>query len=184
MAGTGVLPFIRGIDLTLNDLENDRFPEAMEDMTSLRWLRLTDTKLKTIPQELNKLSKLEHLTLKRNNVSAIQNGDLSALKCLRTLNLSKNDLGTTGVPLDIFDNEELNTHELPYELVLDELHQKYSHVYDMFEWYTLLLPLYKIHLQFWLPVQQLFLRQTKLKILPIHQLVLLLSSYHSHQDSF
>ena len=36
MAGTGVLPFIRGIDLTLNDLENEKFPEAMEDMTSLR----------------------------------------------------------------------------------------------------------------------------------------------------
>ena len=114
MAGTGVLPFIRGIDLTLNDLENDRFPEAMEDMTSLRWLRLTDTKLKTIPQELNKLSKLEHLTLKRNNVVTIQNGDLSALKCLRTLNLSRNNLGTTGVPLDIFDNEELNTLDLSH----------------------------------------------------------------------
>ena len=37
MAGTGVLPFIRGIDLTLNDLEAEKFPEAMEDMTSLRW---------------------------------------------------------------------------------------------------------------------------------------------------
>jgi hypothetical protein len=36
MAGTGVLPFIRGIDLTLNDLEAEKFPEAMEDMTSLR----------------------------------------------------------------------------------------------------------------------------------------------------
>ena len=76
------------------------------------------------------------------------------------------------------------SHQLPYELVLDELRQKYSHEYDMFEWYTLLLPLYKIHLLFWLPVQQLFLRQTKLKILLIHQLVLLLSSYHLHQDSF
>ena len=114
MAGTGVLPFIRGIDLTMNDLENDRFPEAMEDMTSLRWLRLTDTKLKTIPQELNKLPKLEHLTLKRNNIDSIKSAELSSLKCLRTLNLSRNNLGTTGVPIDIFENEELNTLDLSH----------------------------------------------------------------------
>ena len=57
---------------------------------------------------------LEHLTLKRNNVDFIQSGELSALKCLRTLNLSRNNLGTTGVPLDIFDNEELNTLDLSH----------------------------------------------------------------------
>ena len=64
MAGTGVLPFIRGIDLTLNDLSDDRFPEVMEDMTSLRWLKLTSTHLKAIPEEISTLQQLEHLTLK------------------------------------------------------------------------------------------------------------------------
>ena len=71
MAGTGVLPFIRGIDLTLNDLEDERFPEAMEDMTSLRWLKLNNANLKTIPPELSKLVKLEHLTMKKNQVDTI-----------------------------------------------------------------------------------------------------------------
>ena len=88
MAGTGVLPFIRGIDLTLNDLEAEKFPEAMEDMTSLRfelptilkigchgnyrrWLKLNNTKLRTIPAEVGKLQQLEHLTMKRNNVESI-----------------------------------------------------------------------------------------------------------------
>jgi Leucine-rich repeat (LRR) protein len=71
MAGTGVLPFIRGIDLTLNNLEGDRFPEAVEDMTSLRWLKLTNTKLKSIPDEIGKLEKLEHLSMKKNELSNV-----------------------------------------------------------------------------------------------------------------
>ncbi len=71
MAGTGVLPFIRGIDLTLNNLEGERFPEAVEDMTSLRWLKLTNTKLKSIPSEIGKLQKLEHLSMKKNELSSI-----------------------------------------------------------------------------------------------------------------
>jgi Leucine-rich repeat (LRR) protein len=72
MAGTGVLPFIRGIDLTMNNLDDGRFPEVMEDMTSLRWLKLTSTQLKSIPDEIASLQKLEHLSLKRNNVAAIE----------------------------------------------------------------------------------------------------------------
>ena len=71
MAGTGVLPFIRGIDLTMNNLEGDRFPEAVEDMTSLRWLKLTSTHLKEIPEEIGKLQKLEHLSLKKNELQTI-----------------------------------------------------------------------------------------------------------------
>ena len=97
MAGTGVLPFIRGIDLTLNNLEDDRFPEAMEDMTSLRWLKLTDTKLKELPLELEKLQKLEHLTVKKSQVGAME-VDFSKLPCLRTLNLSRNSLTAGNVP--------------------------------------------------------------------------------------
>ena len=82
MAGTGVLPFIRGIDLTLNDLSDERFPEVMEDMTSLRWLKLTSTHLNSIPEEISTLQKLEHLTLKKNNVAKIEK---ETLKKPRTL---------------------------------------------------------------------------------------------------
>ena len=48
------------------------------------------------------------------NIAAIGDGELSALKCLRTLNLSRNNLETRGVPPDIFDNEELNTLDLSH----------------------------------------------------------------------
>ena len=109
MAGTGVLPFIRGIDLTLNDLSDDRFPEVMEDMISLRWLKLTSTHLKAIPEEISTLQKLEHLTLKKNNVAAIEKETLKGLKCLRTLNLSRNALTAQNISSDTFDSEELST---------------------------------------------------------------------------
>ena len=99
MAGTGVLPFIRGIDLTLNDLSDERFPEVMEDMTSLRWLKLTSTHLNSIPEEISTLQKLEHLTLKKNNVATIEKETLKGLKCLRTLNLSRNALKSGNIRL-------------------------------------------------------------------------------------
>ena len=114
MAGTGVLPFIRGIDLTMNNLEDDRFPEVMEDMTSLRWLKLTNTQLKSIPEEISSLQKLEHLTLKKNNVMAIEREQLKGLKCLRTLNLSRNALTAKNISSDTFDSEELNTLDLSH----------------------------------------------------------------------
>ncbi len=114
MAGTGVLPFIRGIDLTLNNLEDDRFPEVMEDMTSLRWLKLTNTHLKVIPEEISSLQKLEHLTLKKNNVASIEKEQFKGLKCLRTLNLSRNALTAHNISPDTFDSEELNTLDLSH----------------------------------------------------------------------
>jgi len=118
MAGTGVLPFIRGIDLTLNDLEAERFPEAMEDMTSLRWLKLNNTKLRTIPQEVGKLQQLEHLTMKRNNVETL--GDsVRQLPCLRTLNLRYNALTHTSIPASVFETEELTTLDLSHNLLAE-----------------------------------------------------------------
>ncbi len=113
MAGTGVLPFIRGIDLTLNNLEDDRFPEAMEDMTGLRWLKLTDTHITSLPRELEKLQKLEHLTVKRNQVGSLDI-DFCKLPCLRSLNVSRNALTTQSVPAELFSNEELNTLDLSH----------------------------------------------------------------------
>ncbi|TRY63076.1 hypothetical protein TCAL_04910 [Tigriopus californicus] len=118
MAGTGVLPFIRGLDLTLNNLEDDRFPDAVEDMTSLRWLKLTSTRLKSLPVELEKLQKLEHLTVKKNCVGSLD-VNFSQLPCLRTLNLSRNALTSDHVPAGLFENEELTTLDLSHNQLSD-----------------------------------------------------------------
>ena len=108
-----MLPFIRGIDLTLNDLEDDKFPEAMEDMTSLRWLKLNNTKLKSIPDEVGKLQQLEHLTMKKNKVESISS-QIKNLPCLRTLNLRYNSLTHTNIPSEVFENDELTTLDLSH----------------------------------------------------------------------
>jgi len=113
MAGTGVLPFIRGIDLTLNDLEDDKFPEAMEDMTSLRWLKLNNTNLRSIPPELGKLQQLEHLTMKKNQVESISS-QIKHLPNLRTLNLRYNALTHENIPAEVFENDELSTLDLSH----------------------------------------------------------------------
>ena len=76
---------------------------------SLRWLKLTSTHLKAIPEEISTLQKLEHLTLKKNNVAAIEKETLKGLKCLRTLNLSRNALTAQNISSDTFDSEELST---------------------------------------------------------------------------
>ncbi len=120
MAGTGVLPFIRGIDLTLNNLEADRFPgEAVEDMTGLRWLKLTDTSLTGMPRELEKLHKLEHLTVKRNRVGSLLDLDFASLPCLRSLNLSRNALTTEAVPAKLVSSEELTTLDLSHNALAE-----------------------------------------------------------------
>ena len=93
MAGTGVLPFIRGIDLTMNNLEGERFPEAVEDMTSLRWLKLTNTHLTSVPDEIGKLQKLEHLTMKKNDLQSISGtgGPSTHISIFQSLRLSIKD---------------------------------------------------------------------------------------------
>ena len=78
----------------------EQFPEAMEDMTSLRWLKLNKTKLRTIPAELSKLQQLEHLTMKKNQVESISS-QIKDLPCLRTLNLRYNALTHTNIPPEV-----------------------------------------------------------------------------------
>ncbi|KAG8145810.1 hypothetical protein E2320_012293 [Naja naja] len=82
MASTGVLPFIRGVDLSGNDFKGGFFPEHVRSMSSLRWLKLNRTGLCYLPEELSALHKLEHLSVSHNNLTTLH-GELSSLPCLR-----------------------------------------------------------------------------------------------------
>ncbi|XP_072949414.1 protein flightless-1 [Epargyreus clarus] len=113
MANTGLLPFVRGVDFTCNDFSDDKFPDAIRHMTGLQWLRLDKTNLSDIPEELGKLMKLENLSLKRNNLEKLF-GELTELKCLRSLNVRHNKVKSSGIPAELFRLEELTTLDLSH----------------------------------------------------------------------
>ncbi|KAJ0176501.1 hypothetical protein K1T71_007680 [Dendrolimus kikuchii] len=113
MANTGLLPFVRGVDLTLNDFSGDKFPDAIRYMTGLQWLRLDKTNLTDIPEELGKLMKLENLSLKKNGLEKLF-GELTELKCLRSLNVRHNKVKSSGIPAELFKLEELTTLDLSH----------------------------------------------------------------------
>ncbi|ESN93094.1 hypothetical protein HELRODRAFT_96186 [Helobdella robusta] len=111
MADTGVLPFVRGIDFTKNDFNNDRFPYHVTEMVGLRWLRLNRTQLDVVPYELQNLKKLESLSLNRNNLRDIHT-DICNLPNLRILYCRHNKLKNDGVPQDLFNLEDLSVIDL------------------------------------------------------------------------
>ncbi|XP_025115858.1 LOW QUALITY PROTEIN: protein flightless-1 homolog [Pomacea canaliculata] len=122
MAATGVLPFVRGIDLTGNDFRNT-FPTQIEDMTGLRWLRLSHNQLPSLPKALGKLNKLEDLTLIHNNLESL-GSELPTLPSLHMVNCRYNKLTDAGIPsmlfalkdLSIVDLSHNNLREVPPEL--------------------------------------------------------------------
>nr|XP_015215598.1 PREDICTED: protein flightless-1 homolog [Lepisosteus oculatus] len=113
MAATGVLPFIRGVDLSGNDFKGGYFPEHVKSMTSLRWLKLNRTGLCYLPEELASLQKLEHLSVSHNSLTTLH-GELSSLPCLRAIVARANNLKNSGVPDDIFQLDDLSVLDLSY----------------------------------------------------------------------
>ena len=94
------------------------FPGGSCQGDNLRWLKLNNTKLRTIPAEVGKLHQLEHLTMKRNNVQSIGES-VRQLPCLRTLNLRYNSLTHTSIPPSVFETEELTTLDLSHNLLAE-----------------------------------------------------------------
>ncbi|KAJ8251808.1 hypothetical protein GJAV_G00225650 [Gymnothorax javanicus] len=113
MAATGVLPFIRGVDLSGNDFKGGYFPEHVKSMSSLRWLKLNRTGLCYLPEELASLQKLEHLSVSHNSLTTLH-GELSSLPCLRAIVARANSLKNSGVPDDIFQLDDLSVLDLSY----------------------------------------------------------------------
>ncbi|TFK10430.1 Protein flightless-1-like protein [Platysternon megacephalum] len=118
MAATGVLPFIRGVDLSGNDFKGGYFPDHVKSMTSLRWLKLNRTGLCYLPEELSSLQKLEHLSVSHNNLTTLH-GELSGLPCLRAIVARANSLKNSGVPDDIFQLDDLSVLDLSYNQLME-----------------------------------------------------------------
>ncbi|XP_077590146.1 protein flightless-1 homolog [Stigmatopora nigra] len=113
MAATGVLPFVRGVDLSGNDFKGGYFPEHVKCMRSLRWLKLNRTGLCYLPEELSSLQKLEHLSVSHNSLTTLH-GELSSLPNLRAVVARGNNLKNSGVPDDIFQLDDLSVLDLSY----------------------------------------------------------------------
>ncbi|XP_016913236.2 protein flightless-1 isoform X1 [Apis cerana] len=113
MANTGVLPFVRGVDFSSNDFSEGKFPESVRLMTGIQWLKLDETNLTEIPEEMGKLLKLEHLSLVKNKLERLY-GELTELCCLRTLNIRRNNIKSSGIPAELFHLEELTTLDLSH----------------------------------------------------------------------
>lgn len=82
-------------------------------MTRVQWLNLDKTHLTDVPEELGNLLKLEHLSLKNNQLEKLF-GELTELTCLRSLNLRRNCIKSSGVPPELFHLEELTTLDLSH----------------------------------------------------------------------
>nr|AAL36557.1 cytoskeletal actin-modulating protein [Mus musculus] len=113
MEATGVLPFVRGVDLSGNDFKGGYFPENVKAMTSLRWLKLNRTGLCYLPEELAALQKLEHLSVSHNHLTTLH-GELSSLPSLRAIVARANSLKNSGVPDDIFKLDDLSVLDLSH----------------------------------------------------------------------
>jgi hypothetical protein len=70
---TGVLPFVKGVDLSRNDFSGDRFPDQILAMVQATWLKLNNTQLDRVPDVLSNLKNLEHLQMTRNKLQARKN---------------------------------------------------------------------------------------------------------------
>lgn len=94
-------------------LQEDKFPKNIKHMSGVQWLKLDRTGMDTIPDEMGKLVKLEHLSMKNNQLEKLF-GQLSELGCLRSLNVRRNKLKSHAIPSDLFELEELTTLDLSH----------------------------------------------------------------------
>uniref|UniRef100_A0A8D0GFE8 FLII actin remodeling protein n=1 Tax=Sphenodon punctatus TaxID=8508 RepID=A0A8D0GFE8_SPHPU len=126
MAATGVLPFIRGVDLSGNDFKGGYFPEHVKSMTSLRWLKLNRTGLCYLPEELSALQKLAIVARANSLKNSGVPDDIFQLDDLSVLDLSYNQL--TECPRELENAKNMlvlnlgHNRQLPVMIALQTLH--------------------------------------------------------------
>src|SRR5271157_3781597 len=81
-------------DLRLSDLKLRTLPEAICQLTQLQWLDLSGNLLSTLPEAICQLTQLPLLDLSGNLLSTLPEAISQLTNRLRTLNLSDNQLST------------------------------------------------------------------------------------------
>lgn len=111
MMASGVLSFLRGIDLTrfpIGDTTLEQTEQFIE-LQNVRWLKLARTGLKVLPSEIASYENLEELDISFNQLASLE--DLSELPNLKSLIAKSNLILETSLPPEIF-HKELNVLDL------------------------------------------------------------------------
>ncbi|CBY08311.1 unnamed protein product [Oikopleura dioica] len=109
---SGVLSFLRGIDLTrfpIGDTTKLGDTEQLKELQNVRWLKLARTGLKVLPAEIVCCQNLEELDISYNQLASLE--DLSELPNLKSLIAKSNLILETSLPPEIF-HKELNVLDL------------------------------------------------------------------------
>jgi len=111
---TGVLSFLRGIDLTRFPLGQSELGETeqLKELQKVRWLKLARCGLKVLPPEIVTCKNLEELDISYNHLASLE--DLSDLVNLKSLVAKSNLILETSLPPEIF-HDELNVLDLQPE---------------------------------------------------------------------
>ena len=99
---TGVLSFLRGIDLTRFPLGNSEegHTEQLKELEKVRWLKLARTGLKMLPPEIVACKNLEELDISYNQLASLE--DLTELPNLKSLVAKSNLILESSLPPEIF----------------------------------------------------------------------------------
>lgn len=108
-----VLPFLKGADFSYNNFEGDNFPRKMTLLECVEWLKLRNTKLSWIPEELKELRSIKKLNLSRNNLSSLH-GELMYLNKLKFLLCHHNRIFETDIPVELFNLQSLTVLDLSH----------------------------------------------------------------------
>lgn len=112
-SSTGVLPFLRGADFSYNNFQGENFPNTIDQMQGLKWLKIAHTQLDWIPEEFKTFDKLEELRLSNNNLTSLH-GELICLNNLKILDCRRNKIGGNNIPVELFNIKSLTVLDLSH----------------------------------------------------------------------
>lgn len=110
-SSTGVLPFLRGADFSHNNFKEDNFPQTIDQLKGLKWLKIDKTQLDLIPEAFSGLEKLEKLNISHNNLKSLV-GELICLNNLKFLDCRHNSIKGDAIPDELFHIETLTVLDL------------------------------------------------------------------------
>jgi len=84
----------------------------------MTWLKLNRAQLERVPDELSRLTNLEHLQMARNKLANVH-GELSDLPHLRSVIVRNNQIKTSGIPTDIFRMKDLTIIDFSHNSLRD-----------------------------------------------------------------